>query len=1119
MIPLKLEIEGFLSYKEKQEIDFEELLKTKIFLIQGHTGAGKSSILDAIIFALYGKIPRFGDRTKKELFINHDSDVARVSFTFKMREPRKTKYTAYKITRVVGKEERMRVEIKYKTDDGFIPYKSAVQGIHSHLRDKNEVIEKEIIGMPYKVFTKSVVLPQGKFMEFLTATASQKSEIIMNMTNIGEIIDAVGKYASEELREKKGRFTEIQRRLQEDFKDVSDEKISKLKKEKDEIEKLIKEQQKHKRDVEKEIEVLRNKEKDYENHMNFLGNMLSDLSVAFSTIKEISNENEKLRVMEAELEKTRMLSELMEHVYELLTDENGITKNVKELRLLQQEISDILNSLKNIKDDMNDILSKRGRLEKSFKELEEAEGNLKKIHKKLEEYGHSDTKVLEEVISIIQDILAVDKEMKKISAEKEKILKDIEKSNQTLAKNEKELSEKQKEKSRIQQEINSFNREIDEVNEKIEKLKVIAPASVIRQKLKDGEMCPVCGNVFRKEKAHLIDDIEIKNKLFHLERERSSLEEKLENSLEEMRKIERIIGTLQGVLQSEQNKISEKHKELKEKEKELSEKEKEREYLISELKKYEDMVPELEEDPLAGTPADIFSKQFISELKRRKDEIEKLEKERIKLEKEVDSLKKTVSLFEDDISKTKKRLEDRISHLEESWYIFRQVKAHVSGIKEQAWKIRDKIHRKITEDGISDVALPGGNSIFSPFEKMVYACDERIRQVEDINSQIGKLSFGPEEFMRKNTPDDISHIIQVIESFRESVKRLCDGVDNFVKKFDNRRKEVREKYDQKKEEYDRTKNFLREKQGELKNLLGRISAMGQELMRILDEKNDEKDISQHRDRFSVYYYGGVEKLSSELDDAGKISVFLEELSEFIRKLRELFSEKLDEIRKKSELHEKEKRDIDAKLSELNTQLGKVERDLEDMKQKIEEMEKLKQDAETLKEEINVLEIIHGDFSVSRKDISFKDFVMGYLLEGIVERASEILEELTGRYSFKIDSRGKDVRVVDKLYGERERDISSLSGGELFLASLSLSFALSSFLSSEKLSRIECFFIDEGFGSLDNDSIHTVLNALEKLASYGIFLGIISHVESMQNIGTFSRLSVRRDEKTSRVSIT
>ena len=1119
MIPLKLEIEGFLSYRERQEIDFEELLKTKIFLIQGHTGAGKSSILDAIIFALYGKIPRFGDRTKKELFINHDSDIARVSFTFKMREPRKTEYTTYKITRVVGRGERMRVEIKYKTENGFIPYKSSVQGFHSHLRDKNEVIEKEIIGMPYKVFTKSVVLPQGKFMEFLTATASQKSEIIMNMTNIGEIIDAVGKLASEELREKKGRFTEMQRRLQEDFKDVSDERISALKKEKDKIKKLIEKQEKYKGDIEREIENLRNKEKDYENHINFLGSMLSDLSKAHSTIKEISDENEKLRSMEDELEKARGLSELMEQVYALMTREDGITKNTGELRFLQGEIAEVLNPLRNIKEYIKSISSKRGEMEESLKELQEAKINLKEIHKKLEEYGRSDPKVLEEVISIIQDILVVDKDIKKITDEKKKVLRDIEKAERILKENRENLKEKEDKRDSIRQEIDSLNLKINEINEKIEKLKIIAPAGVIRRKLKDGEMCPVCGSIFRKEKAPLIDDEEIKDELSHLEEEKSLLEKKLKNSLEEMREIERIIGTLQGMVQSKQNEISEKYKELKEKEKELSEREREREYLVSELRKYEDRVPELEEDPLADTPTDIFSEQFISELKKRKEEIEKLERKRIELGSKVEFLENTISFIENDISEVRKRLEEEISHVEEKQDIFQRIKTHISGIKDEAQKIRNEIQKKIAENGISDAILPNRNSILSPFEKMERACDERIGQAENINLQIRKINFISSGETEKNISDDVSSIIKIIENFKESVKRLCDGIDNFVKKFDNRRQEARERYDQKKEECDRVKNFLREKQGELKNILAEISAMGEELMKILDEKSRcEEDISQYRDRFSVYYYRGFEKLTSELDNTGKISAFLVELSEFLRKLEKLFTEKLDEIRKKIELRERERRGIEAELSELNTHLGKVEKDLEDMKRRIEEMKKLKRDTEELKEEINVLEIIHGDFSVSRKDISFKDFVMSYLLEGIVERASEILEELTGRYSFKIDSRGKDIKVVDKLYGELERDISGLSGGELFLASLSLSFALSSFLSSEKLSRIECFFIDEGFGSLDNDSIHTVINALEKLASHGIILGIISHVESMQNIGTFSRLTVWRDGKVSRVSI-
>jgi exonuclease SbcC len=97
-------------------------------------------------------------------------------------------------------------------------------------------------------------------------------------------------------------------------------------------------------------------------------------------------------------------------------------------------------------------------------------------------------------------------------------------------------------------------------------------------------------------------------------------------------------------------------------------------------------------------------------------------------------------------------------------------------------------------------------------------------------------------------------------------------------------------------------------------------------------------------------------------------------------------------------------------------------------------------------------------------------------------------------------------VIDQQLGDELRSVHSLSGGETFLVSLALALGLAS-LTSSRL-RIESLFIDEGFGSLDEDTLEMAMNALNHLQSQGRKVGVITHVERMQDAIT-TQLHVRR----------
>jgi exonuclease SbcC len=133
---------------------------------------------------------------------------------------------------------------------------------------------------------------------------------------------------------------------------------------------------------------------------------------------------------------------------------------------------------------------------------------------------------------------------------------------------------------------------------------------------------------------------------------------------------------------------------------------------------------------------------------------------------------------------------------------------------------------------------------------------------------------------------------------------------------------------------------------------------------------------------------------------------------------------------------------------------------------------------------------------SARGDSFRRFAQGLTLDYLIRLANRHLQRFSGRYRLKRES-GEELsmQIVDTWQADTLRPVETLSGGETFLASLSLALGLSE-LAGRK-TRIDSLFLDEGFGSLDAETLETVIAALETLRSAGKLIGIISHVEALK----------------------
>jgi len=193
-----LKLKGLHSYSEEAVIDFEKLGESNLFGIFGPTGSGKSTILDAITLALYGHVERLGKKGYHGL-ISDNCAEASVEFTFSIgRGEEEQLFTigrAYIKERDRGAEEMPAVKFKRGS------LRSLKGKEHTILANKTDDMTRnieEIIGLSFDDFTRAVVLPQGRFAEFLKLKGGERIKMLERIFSLQQYGEALNKRLGEE---------------------------------------------------------------------------------------------------------------------------------------------------------------------------------------------------------------------------------------------------------------------------------------------------------------------------------------------------------------------------------------------------------------------------------------------------------------------------------------------------------------------------------------------------------------------------------------------------------------------------------------------------------------------------------------------------------------------------------------------------------------------------------------------------------------------------------------------------------------------------------------------------------------------------------------------------------
>ncbi|MCR5660780.1 MAG: AAA family ATPase [bacterium] len=202
----------------------------------------------------------------------------------------------------------------------------------------------------------------------------------------------------------------------------------------------------------------------------------------------------------------------------------------------------------------------------------------------------------------------------------------------------------------------------------------------------------------------------------------------------------------------------------------------------------------------------------------------------------------------------------------------------------------------------------------------------------------------------------------------------------------------------------------------------------------------------------------------------------------------------------------EMQSIRAEKDSQNTKKGQIEADLKKIKDIFAQSNDLKEQIKDASKKLEHWKTMTNYLGTADGN-TFNQFAQGITFEILLQSANRHLHHFDDRYT--LQSKGTetiDFTIVDSMQGNALRTPSNLSGGEKFLVSLSLALGLSE-LASEKTS-IDTLFIDEGFGTLSEDYLNTVLNALTTLKNDNKTIGVISHVEQLKNVIT-QHISLRK----------
>ena len=1047
MRPLKLTMQAFANYAGKQELDFTELKNRNMFLVTGKTGAGKTTIFDAISYVLFGDTS--GDfRNVSSLRSDYASgDIETyVELEFEIRgEP-------YKIRR------RPEQFLNKKNGDGTTKTTASAEFIlpkeENVVTGVTAVTKKveEVLGVTIDQFRQIVMLPQGEFIKFLKSSSAEK-EIIFRKIFGTEMFNKVqikltekSKSLYSELKVETGQRDVLVRGIKSEESSVLE---SKLRSEALDIESILELTDER---INLDIEVTNNLEikleenkikvKKLEDKDRILKRDKEVIASYNESKLELDKENEKINVVDeyrAKLENGRKAAlvkikedEFLKNNESLVTKENTLKKLKESIEMLNVELGKLKEELtiqinrEPEREKLSIEVSNLSKQEEKVKDYEtkklEASELSKEVEKlKIEIEKYEKALIIEENL-VIEARKYIDVATDLLVKKSEIITKGNEKKNQIL-----KFTDLKKRFRTVEDKIIDFENEIkvfthielkckksyiefENANDTFKK----AQAGILAETLVNGEMCPVCGSKEHPKKAIKAEDVLTKEEIEKLKLEYENIVIEKDAKLSE-------VGILKARIESDKENI------------------------LAEVK---------------SNLGDIVSKDFYTlELDEKQKYIDVVSK---KLQSERTSLVEEYKILE---VKTKD-YDTKKAIVESSVDKIQEIKTSVDNYK-----------KKFDEGKIKLITI-----------------SENIKGIE------------------VEIPEEIRSVELIVEKRRV----LQFSINEII----NMSKLAKEKYDKSLKENNDTKQSIIITEKDI-ILLKELSSNYSKIFNLEIENQG----------FNLESY----KLALEIQNLDAIDVKIKSFDERLNRLKGIFTSReleynkiestdiifIEEVLQKLNIDISELNIIDKKLlNNLTLLKGRIASNKESIEKINKINNNIKDKESTYKDIAHLASVARGEGGNSKK-ITFESYVLTSYFDQIIIVANQRLRKMTsGRFELRraeeIKGNGKkglDLNVLDNNTG-KERSVSSLSGGEAFKAALSIALGLADVIQSYSGGvSIETMFIDEGFGTLDPESLDTAISCLLELQSIGRLVGVISHVQELkERIDARLEVTLRDDNR-------
>ncbi|MEL4362517.1 AAA family ATPase [Shewanella algae] len=1033
MRPLILEMHAFGPFADCQRIDFTELGDKPLFLINGPTGAGKTTILDAICFALYGKTTG-NEREGSQMRCDNADDglLTEVYFSFELGQKR------YSIRRC---PEQQRAKSR---GDGFTLQKSEAELkrllpdgteellVASKVTDANACIE-ELTGLDVDQFRQVMVLPQGKFRELLLADSKEREKIFSQLFQT-HIYRRIEERLKQQALEIKAKARDLQSRRAGILETAGVESLEQLTAEIAAVTPSL-------------TEATSNKQK--------ASDALAQSTKTLDNAKALTAEFERRKLLQTQLnalEERRAEIELHQQTLENARKAEKLLPSLKELQFRQQE-------WQQAKAKEADYAKQLQSAEQRLKQATDDKATLAE----LDEHGNKLRRELEQLDKLQPAI----NELKQLTEEHELGLVELGRLERAEQQSRTELEQWQQQQQKLKSEANelfssaerqgSLHQALAALNTRLEKTEQLGhikqkwqqaqaglqqaeahghqckaerqsaetehqrlqlawhtgQAAILAAKLQPGQPCPVCGGLEHPAPAEMAQDIPGETELNRARDAEQQATARHEAARSDYRNIKRQTEELQLELQR----------------------------LSAELQACAaaDVMVDVKTDATteakadAAMDADSYAKADLTM------EIDRLVSRRRQLLNELqqaEAAQTRLNNCRQQLQQAEQQVEQRLKHRETQL--------------QQLQQLREQLSLAGARKDAALAALP--NEYHSLAAEA--ALELMARQLEQKQSEWQQLKQQQQDINQQYTEAVSQHkaLMQALASSRE----------------DNARAE----------------QFAIKAQQTLDDALKQSGFAGRQAL-------EQAQLDE------VQMQALAEKIEAWRTQRSEQQTLLKAMDE------RLAGQSLPELGQLESLWQQQQQ----QLAEAEDAWQTFNNRMQSLKGTEAQLNKEALAAQALEQEYALIgtlsDVANGN---SHSKVSLQRFVLSVLLDDVLLEASRRLALMSkGRYRLlRKEDRAKGNKAsgleleVEDAYSSKVRPVATLSGGESFMAALSLALGLSDVVQAYAGGiKLDTLFIDEGFGSLDQDSLELAVRTLMDLQSSGRMIGVISHVSEMK----------------------